>query len=90
MTIIPMICETPLIITKKRLPFWFSTSLLQCINPYAAGGGFDQYKWMQKSWKMIETLSYGYSSESIQRVLYNEYQDDRVKMVFKILFFGQK
>ena len=32
---------------------------------------------------MIETLPNGYSSESTQRELSNEYQNDRVKMVFK-------
>ena len=40
---------------------------------------------MQKNLKMIETLAYGYSSESAQRKLSNEYQHDRVKMVFKNL-----
>ena len=38
---------------------------------------------MQKSWKIIETLAYGYSSESTQRELSNEYQHDRVSMFFK-------
>ena len=32
---------------------------------------------------MTETLANGYSSESTQRELFNEYQHDRVKMVFK-------
>ena len=32
---------------------------------------------------MIETMRYGYSSESTQRDLSNEYQHDRVYMVFK-------
>ena len=32
---------------------------------------------------MTETLANGYSSESTLRELSNEYQDDRVKMVFK-------
>ena len=32
---------------------------------------------------MIETLAHGYSSESTQRELFNEYQHDRVKMVIK-------
>ena len=39
------------------------------------------YKMMQKSWKMIETLAHGYSSESTQQELSNEYQNDRVLMV---------
>ena len=32
---------------------------------------------------MTETLAHGYSSESTQRELCNEYQRDRVQMVFK-------
>ena len=32
---------------------------------------------------MIETLANAYSSESTQRELSNEYQHDRVKMIFK-------
>ena len=32
---------------------------------------------------MTETLAHGYSSESAQRELSNEYQHDRVKMDFK-------
>ena len=40
---------------------------------------------MQNNLKMIETLAYGYSSESTQRYLSNEYQNDRVEMVFKNL-----
>ena len=38
---------------------------------------------MQKTRKMIETLAYGYSSESTRQELSNEYQHDRVKMFFK-------
>ena len=34
---------------------------------------------------MTETLAHGYSSESTQRKLFNEYQHDRVYMVFKNL-----
>ena len=40
---------------------------------------------MQKSGKMTEKLAYGYSSESAQRELSNEYQHDRVWMVSKSL-----
>ena len=36
------------------------------------------YKMMQKPWKVTETLAYGYSSDSTQRELPNEYQYDRV------------
>ena len=32
---------------------------------------------------MTETLAYGYSSESTHQELSDEYQHDRVKMVFK-------
>ena len=46
-------------------------------------GNFANTKKKQKSWKMTETLAYGYSSESTHRELSNEYQHDRVKMVFK-------
>ena len=38
---------------------------------------------MQKKRKMIETLANGYSSESTSRDLSDEYQHDRVKMVFR-------
>ena len=38
---------------------------------------------MKKTWKMTETLAHGYSSESPQQKLSNEYQDDRVQMFFK-------
>ena len=33
---------------------------------------------MQKNWKMIETMAHGYSSESIQQELSNDYQHGRV------------
>ena len=35
--------------------------------------------------KMTGTLAYGYSSESIPQELSNEYQHDRVEMVYKNL-----
>ena len=38
---------------------------------------------MQKKRKITETLANGYSSESTQLELSNEYQDDRVSMVFQ-------
>ena len=47
-------------------------------NTYAGGGYFGQYKMMHKTWKMIETLVHGYSSEGAQWELSNEYQHDRV------------
>ena len=37
----------------------------------------------QKSWKMTETMANGYSYESTQKELSNEYQHDKVSMVFK-------
>ena len=40
---------------------------------------------MQKSWKIIETWVNGYLYESTQRELSNEYQHDRVYMIFKKL-----
>ena len=40
---------------------------------------------MQKHWKMTEILVNGYSDESTQRGLSNEYQHDRISMVFKEL-----
>ena len=38
---------------------------------------------MQKTRKITGTLANGYSSESTPRELSNEYQDDRVSMVFQ-------
>ena len=38
---------------------------------------------MQKTRKITETLANGYSSESSWRELSNEYQDDRVSMIFQ-------
>ena len=35
-------------------------------------------KIMQKTWKMTETLAHGYSSESTQQELPNDYQNDMV------------
>ena len=35
-------------------------------------------KWGAKTWKITETLAYGYSYESTQQELSNEYQHDRV------------
>ena len=57
----------------------------ECVNPYAAGSFFGQYEMMQNPWKMTETLTHGYSSESTQLELSNIYQHDRVSMVFRNL-----
>ena len=46
-------------------------------------GLFGQYKIMRKTWIMTETLANGYTSESTQRELSNEYQHDRDSMFFK-------
>ena len=40
---------------------------------------------MQKASKISETMTYGYSSESTQRELSNEYQHDKVWKVSKNL-----
>ena len=40
-------------------------------------------KWCEKALKITETLTNGYSSESTQRALSNEYQHNRFWMVFK-------
>ena len=42
---------------------------------------------MQKTWKMAEALAYGYSSDSTQRELSNEYLNDRVMKIFIIFCF---
>ena len=55
------------------------------VNPYAAGVLFGRYKMMQKQ-RMAETLTHGFSSESTQRELSNEFQHDRVQMVLKNRF----
>ena len=55
------------------------------LNPYDAGDWFGQYKMMQRTWKMTETLAYGYSSESAQLELSDEYQHVTVFMVIKIV-----
>ena len=40
-------------------------------------------KCRKKTWKVIETLANGFSSESTQRELFNEYQHDRVLTFIK-------
>ena len=54
------------------------------VNLYAADGYLGHTLIMQKSWKMIENLANRYSSVSTQKELFNEYQHDRVSVVFKI------
>ena len=41
---------------------------------------------MQKALKITETLANGYSSESTQQELSNEYQHDKVSMFFKNVY----
>ena len=41
---------------------------------------------VQKTLKMTETLANGFSYESAQRELSNEYQYDRVQMIFKFFY----
>ena len=78
------------------IQMWMSLSVISAMHPatwwkvhksafnsYAAGGKFGKYKMVQKTWKMAETLAYGYSSESTQWELSNEYQHDMVSRVFK-------
>ena len=48
------------------------------LNPFAAGGWYGQHKMMQKTWKITETLVNGYSYESTQCELSNEYKHDMV------------
>ena len=73
---------------------WPHTAVKSLVfNPYAAGGWFGQYKMTQKIWKMTKTLANGYSYESAQQELSNEYQHDRVQMVIKdlcVIVLGMK
>ena len=48
------------------------------LHPHAAGGEFGNNRMMEKKRKMTETLAYGFSFESAQQELFNEYQHDRV------------
>ena len=73
--------ESQLLFTIDMLPeieFSEITHFLMVLNPYAAGGWFGRYKIMQKTWKMTETLAHGYSSESTQWELSDEYQHEKV------------
>ena len=62
---------------------------LMTVFPLAADGEFGLYNMMQKNWKMTETLTCGYSYDSTQRDISNEYQHDRVYMFFlNCLYFS--
>ena len=71
---------------KSVLTFYMTFGVNYFLNPYGVGGLFGQYKMMQKTYKMTETLVHGYLSESTQKELSestqkelsNEYQHDRV------------
>ena len=52
--------------------YWYLLTLMLLVANLVNG------KWCQKPEKMIETLAYGYSSESTQWGLFNEYKHDRV------------
>ena len=69
--------------SNRRVPFFLGecpnlNNVSRHANPYAAGGLFGQFKMMQKPFKMAETLTLGYLSESAQQEVSNEYQHDRV------------
>ena len=49
-------------ISKKQIDE--HQNMRDSFNPYAVGGLFGQYKMMQITWKLTETLALGYSSES--------------------------
>ena len=61
-------CEHSLLLQFYTLTLWVLVANLL----------FSQYIIMWKPLKMTETLANGYSSESTQRELSNEYQHDRV------------
>ena len=65
-------------INEALLESGASAAIYSQVNPYAAGGLFSLNKIMHKTSKIPETLSNGYSFESTQRELSNEYQNDRV------------
>ena len=44
------------------LHYFFTLTFEHSFNPYAAGCLFGQYKMMQNTLKMSETLAHGYSS----------------------------
>ena len=60
-------------------------NVVSSFNSFATVGQFIQNKIMQKMCKMTGTLANWYSLDSIQKEHSNEYQHDRVKIVFKHL-----
>ena len=50
----------PIKLTSRQKKCLFTCwKFRQSINPYAAGTKFDQYKMLQKNWKITKTLAYG-------------------------------
>ena len=61
-----------------KLVRFFCSSKDESVNPYMlVVANFGQYKRMQKTWKMTETLAYGYTFERTQWELSDEYQHSR-------------
>ena len=61
-------------------------SIIYFVIPCAGGGlNFANTKFCKKPEKLTKTLANGYSYESAQRELSNEYQYDRVQMFFRNL-----
>ena len=58
---------------------------LQCLTLMLLVINWANTKWCKKSLKDTKTLAHGYSSESAQWDLSNEYQHERVSMAFKDL-----
>ena len=63
---------------KPSINMSFLPKILFVTNPHAGDGLFGQYKRCETTEIMAESLAHGYSSESAQRELSNEYQHDRV------------
>ena len=51
-------------------------------NPLAADGLFGQYDMLTKRGEMTETQAHGYSFDSTKQELSDEYQPNRIKMIF--------
>ena len=72
----------------KSITFFFILTISSSISILALMlllANLANTKWCKNPEKMIEILANGYSSESSQRELSNEYQHDSVSMVFKNL-----
>ena len=69
----------------RFLKFYSLESLF--VNHFAADGYIGQHEIMTKSWEINETMANGYSSDSAQEELSNEYQDNMIKKISNIFFF---